>query len=102
MTCVIPVLLRAKPVQSILTLYQGDIMRKSLRMAAATIGALVLGSSIALAQTAPPSGTDPGKTPASGHTTAKKKSRKAGSKTGSKKSAKKRPAKKPATTPPPK
>jgi hypothetical protein len=68
-------------------------MRKSLRIAAATIGALVLSSSIALAQTAPPSGTDPAKTP-TGHTTAKKKSRKAGSKTP----AKKKRAKKPATT----
>ena len=73
-------------------------MRKSLRMAAATIGALVLGSSIALAQTAPPAGTDPGRPQTTGHTTAKKKSRKA----GSKKSAKKKRARKPAPTPPPK
>jgi hypothetical protein len=69
-------------------------MRKSLRIAAAAVGALVLSGSIALAQTTPPSGTDPGKTPTTGQTTAKKKPRKA----GSKKPAKKKVVKKPATT----
>jgi hypothetical protein len=64
-----------------------------LRTAAVAIGALVLSSSLAIAQTPPPTAPDAGRTPTS--TKTPKKGRKSGKK---KRAGKKKGAKKPAST----
>jgi hypothetical protein len=75
-------------------------MRKALRIAAVLFGALVLSSSLALAQTTPPpSGTDQGKTPTTGQT-ATKTVKKAGKKPGTKKTGTKKKGTKTGTTEP--
>jgi hypothetical protein len=66
-------------------------MPKVLTTVVASLGALVLTSAVALAQTPPPPGNDPGRTPTTSHS----KPHKSGKKSGHKKGGKKKSAKKP-------
>jgi hypothetical protein len=66
-------------------------MPKVLTTVVASLGALVLTSAVALAQTPPPAGNDPGHAPTTSHS----KPHKSGKKSGHKKGGKKKSAKKP-------
>jgi hypothetical protein len=70
-------------------------MPKVLQVAVVSFGALVLSSAIALAQTPPPSGSDPGQTT----TSSRSKSHKGGKKSGHRKGGKKKSGKKTPQTP---